>query len=65
MPSASKILSAKAETRAGQGISAGVPGSVMSDPEKAGTVKKTLEDGELGDIVAPVKKEASEETSEN
>ena len=37
----------------------------MSDPEKAGTVEKPLEDGELGDIEAPVKKEASEETSED
>ena len=35
----------------------------MSDPEKARTVDEPLEDGELGEIVAPVKKEASEETS--
>ena len=48
--------------RAGQLATADAAGSVMNDPEKAGTVNTTLEDGELRVIVAPVKKEASEET---
>ena len=60
-----KILSDKTEKRAGQEISAGVPGSVMSDSEKAGTANTTLEDGELGVIVAPMKKEESKDTSAN
>ena len=45
-----------------QGTSRRVPESVMNDPEKAGTVNTTLEDGELRVIVAPEEKEASEET---
>ena len=60
-----ETLSAKAKTRAGQGISAGILGSVMSDPEKAGTVNTTLEDGGLRKIVAPGIREASEETSQS
>ena len=48
-----KILSAEAETGAVQGTSAGVLDSVKSDPEKSGTVAKTLEDGGLGRFIAP------------
>ena len=49
--------------RAGRQVVANAVDPVKSDPEKAGTVNTTLEDGELRVIVAPEKKEASKETS--
>ena len=58
-----ETLSNKVENRAVQGTSARVLESVRSDFEEAGTANATLEDGELKEVVAPVKKEASEETS--
>ena len=37
----------------------------MSDPKKARAVQDALEDRELGDVVAPVKKEDCKEASKN
>ena len=47
--------------RAGRQVVANAVDPVKSDPEKAGTVNTTLEDGELRVIVAP-ENEASERT---
>ena len=55
-------LGDKTENRAVQGTNAWVPESVKSEPEQTGTAEP-LEDGRLRKIIAPVKKEASEETS--
>ena len=52
-----RILSAKAETGAVRGTSAGELDSVRSDPEKSGTEAKALEDGGLGRFIAPGSKE--------
>ena len=60
-----EILSVKADTRAVQGISAGVPDSITSDPEIARVARKMLEDRRLGRIIAPGKIEGSRETSED
>ena len=57
-----KILSTKAKTRAEQGTSAGVLDSVKSELEQTGAVNTTLREGRFKKIVAPVKKEDSNES---